>query len=100
MYTLRQTPGFQAWLDRLADRRAQLRIVARWRLAEAGNLGEGTAVGGNVAERRVDVGPGYRVYFTRRDAVLIVLLAGGTKSTQTRDIPRAQRLARDLEWAS
>lgn len=97
MYTLRLTQEFQDWLDALKDRRAQIRIVARLRLAEAGNLGDWKSVGGEVSEMRVDVGPGYRLYFTRRGNLLIVMLAGGDKSTQSRDIQRAQRILKQLE---
>ena len=97
VYTLRQTEGFQDWLDGLKDRRAQIRIVARLRLAEAGNLGDWKSVGGDVSEMRVDVGAGYRLYFTRRGSLLIVMLAGGDKSTQSRDIKRAQRILDRLE---
>ncbi|HZF09690.1 MAG TPA: type II toxin-antitoxin system RelE/ParE family toxin [Thermoanaerobaculia bacterium] len=95
MYTLRQTQEFQDWLDGLNDRR--VRIAARLRLAEAGNLGDWKPVGGGVSEMRVDFGPGYRPYFTRRGSLLIVMLAGGDKSTQKHDIKRAQRLVTQLE---
>ena len=97
MYTLRQTLAFQDWLDALKDLRAQVRIVARLRLVEAGNLGDCKAVGGGVSEMRVDIGPGYRLYFTRRGNLLIVMLAGGDKATQSRDIKRAQRILKQLE---
>ena len=97
MFTVRQTQEFQAWLDALKDMRAQVRIAARLRLAEAGNLGDWKSVGGEVSEMRVDVGPGYRLYFTRRASILIVMLAGGDKSSQARDIKRAQRILRELE---
>ena len=97
MFTVCQTREFQAWLDALKDMRAQVRIAARLRLAEAGNLGDWKPVGGDVSEMRVDVGPGYRLYFTRRASILIVMLAGGDKSSQTRDIKRAQRILRELE---
>ena len=97
MFTVRQTLEFQTWLDALKDMRAQVRIAARLRLAEAGNLGDWKSVGGDVSEMRVDVGPGYRLYFTRRASVLIVMLAGGDKSSQARDIKRAQRIVRELE---
>ena len=76
---------------------SQVRIAARLRLAEAGNLGDWKSVGGEVSEMRVDFGPGYRLYFTRRGNILIVMLAGGDKSTQTRDIQRAQRILNHLE---
>lgn len=97
MFTVRQTLEFQVWLDALKDMRAQVRIAARLRLAEAGNLGDWKPVGGDISEMRVDVGPGYRLYFTRRASILIVMLAGGDKSSQARDIKRAQRILRELE---
>ncbi len=97
MFTVRQTQEFQDWLDALRDRRAQIRIVARVRLAEAGNLGDWKTVGGEISEMRIDYGPGYRLYFTRRGRLLIILLAGGNKSSQLRDIQRAKRLLGDLE---
>ena len=93
MFTVRQTQEFQDWLDGLKDIKAQLRIVARLRLAEAGNLGDWKPVGNEVSEMRIAFGPGYRLYFTRRQNILIVMLAGGDKSTQYRDIAKAIRLA-------
>ncbi len=96
MLTVRLTEEFEQWLDGLSDKRAQVRIAARLRMAEAGNLGDWVSVGGEVSEMRVHFGPGYRLYFTRRGAVLIVMLAGGDKSTQQRDIKRAHRIANEL----
>ena len=100
VFTVQQTETFQDWLDGLRDLRAQVRITARLRLAEAGNLGDWKPVGGDVSEMRVDVGAGYRLYFTRRGNILIVMLAGGDKSTQARDIKRAQRLLKKMESPS
>lgn len=100
MFTIRQTQEFQDWLDALKDVRAQVRIAARLRLAEAGNLGDWKAVGNNVSEMRIAFGPGYRLYFTRRESILIIMLAGGDKSTQARDIKRAQRILKQLEMES
>jgi putative addiction module killer protein len=97
MYTVLQTEEFQSWLDELSDKRAQVRIAARLRLAEAGNLGDWGPVGGPVSELRVDVGAGYRLYFTRRGNLLIIMLAGGDKSSQKRDIKRAHKIAAELE---
>ncbi len=97
MYTVRITEAFQDWLDGLKDRRAQVRIAARLRMAEAGNLGDWKSVGENTSEMRVDIGPGYRLYFTRIGQIIIVMLAGGDKSTQQRDIKRARRMASTLE---
>ena len=96
MFTVRLTEEFQRWLDALSDRRAQVRIVARLRMAEGGNLGDWASVGGEVSEMRVHFGPGYRLYFTRRGGLLVILLVGGDKSTQSRDIKRAQRIATEL----
>lgn len=100
MFTVRQTQEFQDWLDGLKDIKAQLRIVARLRLAEAGNLGDCKPVGNEVSEMRVAFGPGYRLYFTRRQNILIVMLAGGDKSTQARDLKRAQKILQQLELDS
>jgi putative addiction module killer protein len=97
VFTVRLTQEFQDWLDALKDLRAQVRIAARLRLAEAGNLGDWKPVGGEVSEMRIDFGPGYRLYFTRRGSLLLVMLAGGDKSTQARDIRRAQRILEQLE---
>ena len=97
MLTVRQTEEFQDWLDALKDTRAQVRIAARIRLVEAGNLGDWKTVGGEVSEMRVDTGPSYRLYFTRRGSVLIIMLAGGIKSTQSRDIKRTQKMLTQLE---
>lgn len=97
MFTVLQTEEFQNWLDALRDRRAQARIAARLRLAEAGNLGDWKSVGEEVSEMRVDFGPGHRLYFTRRGRLLIVMLAGGDKSSQARDIRRAQRILKELD---
>ena len=97
MFTVLQTPEFRDWLDALKDMRGRLRIVARLRQAEAGNLGDWKLVGDGVSEMRVDFGPGYRLYFARRGNLLIVMLAAGDKSTQTKDIKRAQRTLKQLE---
>ena len=95
--TVQQTEEFVEWLDELKDKRAQLRIAARLRLAEAGNLGNWRTIDGALSEMKVDIGPGYRLYFTRKANVLIVMLAGGDKSSQTRDITRAKRILKELE---
>jgi putative addiction module killer protein len=74
-----------------------VRIAARLRLAEAGSLGDWKSIAGELSEMRVDVGPGYRLYFIRRGSILVVMLAGGDKSTQARDIRRAQRILKQLD---
>lgn len=97
MYSLQLTSEFETWLDALRDKKSQLRIVARLRQAEAGNLGDWKSVGRQVSEMRVNVGPGYRLYFNRKGNLLIVMLAGGTKSSQPRDIRRAHLILQELE---
>lgn len=97
MYTILQTESFVQWLSGMRDIRAKARIVARIRQAGLGNLGDIKSLGHGISEMRVDTGPGYRLYFTRCGEVLIVLLAGGDKSTQNRDIKRARKLADELE---
>jgi putative addiction module killer protein len=96
MFMVRQTEEFVAWLDELKDKRAQIRIAARLRQAEAGNLGDWQPIEGDVAEMRVDFGPGYRLYFTRRGRIVVVILNAGDKSSQKRDIRRALKLAAEL----
>lgn len=96
MYSIKQTETFTIWLSELRDVRAKARIAARLRLAGEGHLGDVKSVGNGVSEMRVDVGPGYRLYYTRRGEVVIVLLVGGDKSSQARDIERAQRMAQEV----
>ena len=97
MFTVLQTLEFQEWLDGLKDRMTQLRIASRIRQAEAGNLGDWKPIEGPLFEMRMNVGPGYRMYCARRDGVLIVMLAGGAKTSQTRDIARAKQMLKDLD---
>ena len=96
MYTVYQTEEFVAWLDNLKDKRAQIRIAARLRQAEAGSLGDWQPIEGEISEMRVDFGPGYRLYFLRRGRIVVVMLNAGDKSTQKRDIRRALKLASEL----
>ncbi len=96
MIEIVQTEQYTRWFARLNDRRARSRIVARvWRLSR-GNPGDTRSVGAGVSEMRIDYGPGYRLYFAWQGEALVVLLGGGDKRTQKRDIERAQRLAREL----
>lgn len=97
MIELRQTPRFAQWIDRLRDLRARARIQIRIRRLAGGNPGDVKPVGGGVSELRVDVGPGYRVYYVQRRGVFILLLCGGDKSTQPNDIAQALHMARELE---
>ena len=96
MFTVLQTEEFVVWLDALKDKRAQVRIAARLRQAEAGSLGDWQPVEAEVSEMRLHFGPGYRLYFVRRGRVIVVMLNAGDKSTQKRDIRRALKLAAEL----
>ena len=96
MIEIRKTDVFARWLDGLRDIRARARVQARIARLAAGNPGDADPVGEGVSELRIDYGPGYRVYFRKRGHELIILLAGGDKSTQAKDIKTALRLARSL----
>ncbi len=93
---IRKTEFFARWLDDLPDLRARARVQVRIERLAAGNPGDVRPVGEGVSELRIDYGPGYRIYFRRHGRELIILLAGGDKSSQTKDIKAALRLARDL----
>jgi putative addiction module killer protein len=92
---VRQTPAFAQWLDRLRDRAAVARINLRIRRLSLGNPGDVRPAGAGVSELRIDYGPGYRIYFIHRSPETVVLLWGGDKSTQDRDIGRAKELAKE-----
>ncbi|HEX9325533.1 MAG TPA: type II toxin-antitoxin system RelE/ParE family toxin [Reyranella sp.] len=96
MTELRQTSVFAKWLGGLRDRRARARIQVRLDRLALGLAGDVKPVGSGVSELRIDYGPGYRVYFKRKGDDVVILLAGGDKRTQDRDIQRALALARDL----
>ncbi len=96
MIEIRKTEIFAQWLDGLRDLQARARVQARLERLARGNLGDVEPVGEGVSELRINYGPGYRVYFKKRGRELIILLAGGDKSTQAKDITAALRLARNL----
>jgi putative addiction module killer protein len=93
---IRRTEEFASWLDGLRDQKARARVLVRIERLAAGNPGDIKPVGQGVSELRIDHGPGYRVYFTRRGRELIILLAGGDKRTQAVDIRTALNLAGNL----
>jgi putative addiction module killer protein len=93
---VRQTDVFAAWFSRLKDRQARARITARIRRLSLGNPGDVKSVGRGVSEMRIDYGPGYRVYFVRRGDMMVVLLCGGDKRNQNRDIAQAHALALEV----
>lgn len=97
MIEVRQTREFATWFGDLRDVRARARISVRIDRLALGNPGDAKPVGEGVSELRVDYGPGYRVYFTQRGSKLVILLCGGDKASQVRDIAAAKALARELE---
>jgi len=94
---IRKTDVFAGWLDSLDDIRGPARVMARIERLAAGNPGDVKPVGEGVSELRVDHGPGYRVYFKQFGSHVVVLLAGGDKRTQVRDVRTALRLARNIQ---
>ena len=95
-YVTEKTEIFEIWLKKLRDKEACTRISRRLKRIEKGNFGDHKSLGGGISELRIDYGPGYRVYYTERSGMIILLLAGGDKSTQERDIAKARQLAQ--EW--
>ena len=96
MFTIRKHQAFEHWMGSLRDFKVQVRLLKRLKKVELGLLGDVKPVGDGVFEMRVHVGPGYRVYYTRRGQVIYLLLLGGDKSTQKRDIKRAKALLKTL----
>jgi putative addiction module killer protein len=96
MIEIRKTEAYARWIDGLRDIRARARILARVERLAMGDPGDVGPVGEGVSELRINYGPGYRVYFSQRGRELVILLGGGDKSTQARDIKTALRLARNL----
>ncbi len=95
-YIIEQTESFANWHSTLRDLRAKSAIARRIERAENGNLGDTKSAGSGISEMRIDVGAGYRVYFTIRSGLMVILLAGGDKSTQQADINRAIKLANEV----
>jgi putative addiction module killer protein len=93
MIEVRRTLEFDAWLRRLRDERAKARIASRIQRLSLGNIGDSKSVGGGVNEMRIDYGPGYRIYYKHRGSKVVILLCGGDKRSQSRDIKRARELA-------
>lgn len=96
MMEIRKTEAYTKWLDGLRDIRARARVLARVERLAAGNPGDAEPVGEGVSELRIDYGPGYRVYYKQQGRELVILLAGGDKGSQAKDIKTALRLARNL----
>ncbi len=96
MFEVVQTDEFEAWLDDLRDSQAQARIAKRIVRVQSGLLGDVEPVGDGVSELRIHYGPGYRLYFVTRQQVVIILLCGGDKGSQARDIARAKEMAKEV----
>lgn len=96
-YLIQQTSVFSEWHASVRDLRAKIAIARRIDRASVGNLGDIKSLGDGISEMRVDIGAGYRIYFTQRKGVIIVLLAGGDKSSQGTDIRRAKKLAKGIK---
>ena len=96
MVEVRQTEEFSGWLHCLRDANAVARIAGRIRRMEMGNPGDTRGVGHGILEMRIDYGPGYRIYHVHRGAQIVILLCGGDKRTQPKDIKRAEKLAETL----
>lgn len=100
MIEVRQTDLFATWLRKLRDEQARARILIRIRRLSLGNFGDVKPVGEGVGELRIDYGPGYRVYFLKVGALIVLLLIGGTKKTQDADIAKAKQLAKEAQNGS
>ena len=94
---VKKTDEYQEWLDRLRDQAGRARILVRVDRLIHGNPGDHRNLQGGVSELKIDFGPGYRVYYTQRGDQLLLLLIGGDKSSQAKDIAKAQQLAKDFE---
>ena len=97
MYSVEKTTTFDQWLTKLKDRTAKARILVRIKKVEAGHLGKSKSLGSGISELKIDYGPGYRLYYTRRKQTIIWLLCGGDKSSQQKDINKAKKLMALLE---
>lgn len=97
MIEVRTTARFTKWFKSLKDRRAKARIQAKIDRVEMGHFGDVASVGEGVSELRIFYGPGYRVYFVQKDALVVILLSGGDKSSQKADIAKAKEIAKQLE---
>ncbi len=96
MYQVQQTDVFSKWLSKLRDRKAIARILVRIESLRQGNTGDSKSLGSGLHELRIHFGPGYRIYFTRKAGLVVLLLCGGDKSSQGKDIARARQILSEL----
>jgi putative addiction module killer protein len=97
MYQVQQTDIFEKWLSKLKDRRATAKVLVRIESLRQGNTGDSKSLGSGLHELRMHFGPGYRVYYTRKSGLVILLLCGGDKSSQSKDIARARKVLTELK---
>ena len=97
MYQVQQTDIFSKWLSKLRDRRGTARILARIESLRQGNNGDSRSLGSGLHELRIHFGPGYRIYFTRKAGLVVLLLCGGDKSSQSKDMARARNVLAELK---
>ena len=97
MFTIKQTDTFSKWLKKLKDIEGKVAVIRRIDRIKNGNFGDHKAVGDDVSELRIPSGPGYRVYYTKKGNEIIILLIGGDKSSQSDDIAKAKKLAKELK---
>jgi len=97
MYTIKQTELFSKWLLKLKDTKAKVAILRRIQRVQEGNFGDYKSVSSEISELRITTGPGYRVYYTKRNEEIVILLIAGDKSTQTEDILKAKKIAEELK---
>ena len=95
MYIIKKTDEFMRWLTKLRDLRARALVYKNITRMEIGNLGVHKSIGDSISELKIDYGPGYRLYYTKKNDVVLLLLIGGDKSTQQKDIEKAKRLAKE-----
>ena len=98
MYEVKETDLFSKWLLKLKDIQAKVSILRRIKRVRAGNFGDHKALGDKVSELRITTGPGYRVYYTQKGDEIIVLLVGGDKSSQSKDIEKAKQMAKEYQY--
>lgn len=96
MYSIKQTENFSKWLKKLKDIQGKVAVLRRIDRIKEGNFGEYKVIDNNISELKIPTGPGYRVYYTKRDEEIIILLIGGDKSTQTDDINKAKQILKEI----
>ncbi len=96
MFIIRKTDIFEKWFKKLKDIKAKAKILARLKRVELGNLGDCKPVGNKVFELRITYGPGYRIYYTQKDEIIVILLIGGTKGSQQKDIQKSYKMVKEI----